>query len=122
MISTTSNMNGVSDYIADRKEKYKNILTIAYSGSVGVTFYQEKYVFVGETVFALLPKFKMNKYSGLFIATVFNFYNKIFSYGRKIIGTRYKNYSIKLPTKEDGKLDLEYMENYMKKLQFSDLI
>lgn len=108
LVSTSDSNNGISDYIADRPEKYSNILTVAYSGSVGATFYQENEVFVGETVFALIPKFEMDKYIGLFLCAIIRKHNEVYTYGRKIIGSRYVNDLIKIPYKE-GKPDWDYM-------------
>ena len=121
LVSTTSFNNGISDYIDDRCEKYNNILTVAYSGSVGATFYQEKTVFVGETVFALIPKFEMNKYIAMFLCTILNHHNFKYTYGRKIIGTRYVDDILKLPAKDDQP-DWQFMENYVKSLRFADRI
>ncbi|MGV1071782.1 restriction endonuclease subunit S [Clostridium perfringens] len=121
LISTSKENNGVSDYIEVNSGVYKNILTVAYSGSVGATFYHEKDVFVGETVFVLKPKFELNKYIGLFLCTILNYFNSKYNYGRKIIGSRYKNEKILLPEK-DGFPNWTFIENYMKELPYSDKI
>ena len=121
LVSTTAANNGISDYISDRPEKYSNVLTVAYSGSVGATFYQGKEVFVGETVFALVPKFNMNKYIAMFLCTIMNFHNFKYTYGRKIIGTRYVDDVIKLPTL-NNKPNWQFMENYIKSLPYGDKI
>ena len=121
LVSTSAQNNGITDYILDRKEKFSNIITVAYSGSVGATFYQPHEVFVGETVFGLIPKFNMTKYIGMYLVTVLNYYNYVYSYGRKIIGTRYINDLVKLPTK-NNEPDWEYMENYIKNLPYADVI
>lgn len=116
LISTTDQNNGVSDYIKDRPEKYKNILTVAYSGSVGATFYHENYVFVGETVFGLIPKFELNKNIGLFLCTILRKHNEIYTYGRKIIGTRYVNDVIKIPATSSGEPDWNFMDRFIKEI------
>lgn len=61
-------------------------------------------VFVGETVFALLPTFEFNQYIGMFFATVMNFENYRYSYGRKIKDSKYGDSIIKLPIcmEDDG--------------------
>ncbi|WP_162502690.1 restriction endonuclease subunit S [Treponema endosymbiont of Eucomonympha sp.] len=122
LISTTAINNGVSAYIADRAEKYQNILTVAYSGSVGATFYQGRKIFIGETVFGLIPKFSLNKYIGIFLCSILNFYNKRYDYGRKIIGTRYVNDILKLPATLENTPNWQFMENYIKALPNSDKI
>ena len=117
LISTTANNNGISDYIEDRNYGvYSNCITVAYSGSVGATFYHKEKVFVGETVIALLPKFKMNQYSGLFICSILSKINSKFSYTQKIKVLQYKNETILLPVTSEGTPDFDYMENYMKNL------
>ena len=117
LISTTANNNGISDYIKDRNDGvYSNCITVAYSGSVGATFYHKEKVFVGETVIALLPKFKMNQYSGLFICSILSKINSKFSYTQKIKVLQYKNEAISLPVTPEGTPDFDYMENYMKNL------
>ena len=128
LISTTANNNGISDYIKDRNDGvYSNCITVAYSGSVGATFYHKEKVFVGETVIALLPKFKMNQYSGLFICSILSKINSKFSYTQKIKVLQYKNEAISLPVTPEGTPDFDYMENYMKNLtekakkKFSDI-
>ena len=128
LISTTANNNGISDYIKDRNDGvYSNCITVAYSGSVGATFYHKEKVFVGETVIALLPKFKMNQYSGLFICSILSKINSKFSYTQKIKVLQYKNEAISLPVTPEGTPDFDYMENYIKNLtekakkKFSDI-
>lgn len=121
LVSTTAENNGISDYIAQRDEIYSNILTVAYSGSVGATFYHEKNVFVGETVFALVPKFELNKYIGMFLCTILNHNNKKYDYGRKIIGSRYVDEYISLPS-INGNPHWSFIENYIKSLPYSDKI
>ena len=45
-----------------------------------------------------------------------------FSYGRKWTLEKMNDTVIKLPSKEDGKPDFEYMERYTKTLPYSDRI
>lgn len=113
LVSTSDQNNGISDYIADRPEKFKNLLTVAYSGSVGATFYHDNYVFVGETVFGLLPKFNLNKNIGLFLCSILRKHNEVYTYGRKIIGSRYIYDTIKLPSLANGEPDWNYMDKYI---------
>ena len=117
LVSTTAKNNGISDYIEDRNDGvYSNCITVACSGSVGATFYHEGKVFVGATAIALLPKFKMNQYSGLFICSVLSKINSKFSYIQKIKASQYKNETISLPVTPEGTPDFDYMEDYMKNL------
>lgn len=141
LVSTSAEHNGVSDYIAPRADHvHSNFLTVAYSGSVGATFYHKENVFVGETVFALLPTFEFNQYIGMFFATIMNFENFRYSYGRKIVGSKYGDSILKLPIcfeadgltpkkdescrwSDDGYIpNFQFMENYIKSLPYGDRI
>lgn len=69
----------------------------------------------------LLPKFKLNKYIGLFLVTIANMSAYRYTYGRKLTINRLENETIKLPSSEESP-DWDYMENFIKNLQYSDLI
>jgi hypothetical protein len=122
LVSTSAFNNGITDHIEEKKPNFKKIITVAYSGSVGATFYHENDVFVGETVLALLPKFKINKYLGIFLCSVLSKHNVGYTYGRKIKVSNYLNDHIKLPFNVNNTPDWEYMENYIKSLPYSDRI
>lgn len=70
----------------------------------------------------LTPKFNMNKYSGIFIATIINKERFKYSYGRAVYSGVAENMKIRLPIKKDGQLDFKYMENYIKSLPYGDKI
>lgn len=139
LVSTSGEHNGISDYIEQRSDHvHSNFLTVAYSGSVGATFYHQENVFVGETVFALLPTLEFNQYLGMFFATILNFENFRYSYGRKIIGSKYGDSILRLPIcfeadgitpkkdesckwSEDGYIpNFQFMEEYIKSLPYGD--
>lgn len=122
LVSTSGVNNGITDHIEERNGIYKQIITVAYSGTVGATFYHENPIFVGETVFALVPKFKISKYIGNFLIVVLRKNNLRYSYGRKIKGSKYGNDIIKLPIDSNGNPDWEYMETYIKSLPYSNKI
>ena len=69
----------------------------------------------------------MNKYIALFITTIINFNeNYRWNYGRQCRVGDTKKIKVKLPTIQinDGKWipDFEYMESYIKKLPFGDML
>ena len=116
-ITTKSTNNGVDGYSNIWTEK-GNILTID-SACVGTCFYQEHNFAATDHVEKLIPKFEMNKYNGLFIATIINKSNFKFSYGRGRCKTRIAKETIKLPVTDTGEPDYEFMESYIKTLKFS---
>ena len=64
----------------------------------------------------------LNKYNGLFIATVLRHNNKKYSYGYKISKDRLNDTIIKLPVNENGEPDYQFMEDYIKTLPYSKYI
>ncbi|MDR0875724.1 MAG: restriction endonuclease subunit S [Clostridiales Family XIII bacterium] len=63
----------------------------------------------------------INKYVGLFIATVLDLERTKYSFGRKY-RSHVANTEIRLPQTIDGKPDYEYMENYILSARFGDRI
>ena len=70
----------------------------------------------------LTPKFLMNKYVGLFIATLINKEKFRFTYGRAVYSNVISELTIALPVNSQGNPDWQFMENYIKSLPYSDLI
>ena len=116
-ITTKSTNNGVDGYSNIWTEK-GNVLTID-SACVGTCFYQEHNFTATDHVEKLIPKFEMNKYNGLFIATIINKSNFKFSYGRGRCKTRIAKETVKLPVTDTGEPDYEFMEEYIKTLPYS---
>jgi len=120
LISSTKSNNGISNLIEENDEflSNKNVLTVASNGSVGETFYQDEVFYSTADVNILKPKFKMNKYIALFITTIINKEKYKYCYGRKFTKEKMEEKTIiKLPTTQQGELDFEYMENYIKNLE-----
>ena len=57
--------------------------------------------------------------TALFMATVINLENHRYSYGRKCNQKRIANTKIELPHTRDGKIDWDYMADYIKGLPYS---
>ncbi|MCM1439945.1 MAG: restriction endonuclease subunit S [Roseburia sp.] len=142
LISSGEDNNGVVgmiDKFGDGKADIfnGNVLSIDMFNNV---FYQPKsfYAVSHGRVNILSPKFPLNKYIGLFIATIIKREKFKFSYGRAVYSSVAMDIKIKLPCKKNGKTflidkakifsdegyipDWEYMENYIKSLPFSDRI
>ena len=115
--------NGVTA-VVDRIEKYEpfkaGYLTLALGGAyLGSCFVQKKEFYTSQNVVVLIPKTEMSFPAKEFICAV------IFKEGN----THYKafidelnrhiktDFSIKLPVKENGNPDFEYMDNYMDNLK-----
>lgn len=125
-ISSTSLNNGVDNFISDKMSsnsfrQFNNCITIANSGSVGSSFYHS-YNFIGSDHVTSLNCDYLNEYIALFIITSLKKISDKYSFNREINDTRMSNEKIMLPVNEKGILDLDFMENYIKKIKFNSII
>lgn len=131
LISSGTLNNGVVEYIDEIGDGISNIfggnkITVDMFGQ---SFYQPDDFFSVShgRVNVLNPYFDgFNKYHGLFIATVLNNEKYRFSYNRACYSGVIEELKIKLPSlaNEDGKpeVDWDFIERFMKSLNYSDLI
>lgn len=115
-VTTQATNNGVENFYAYSTEE-GNILTVD-SAVLGYCAYQPVAFSASDHVEKLIPRFSMNKYIGLFIATIMNKEQNRYNYGRKSSQHRMKKARIRLPEK-NKKPDFEFMENYIKSLPYS---
>lgn len=115
-VTTQATNNGVESFFDFYSEK-GNVLTTD-SAVLGYCAYQKLPFSASDHVEKLVPKFKMNKYIGLFLTTIMNLEQYRYNYGRKCSQTRMKEIKIKLPER-NGKPDFEFMEKYIKSLSYS---
>ncbi len=110
-------------FFGDVEKKYSNCLTASLNGSgTGYIAYHEYGFNANADCGVLLPKFKMNKFIGIFIASIMRKFSYKYNYGRKLTKTRLENEIIKLPINEQNELDFNFMERYIKSLPYSDKI
>ncbi len=84
---------------------------------------KEEAVWASDDVNVLYAKnWEMNKYNAMFIITVIKANKYRFSYGRKWTLEKMKESIIKLPISQPNVPDFDYMEQYIKKLSYSDKI
>ena len=117
-IGAIDSNNGYRDFIGEKAIHQGNTITINYNGSVGEAFYQPKPFWASDDVNVLYPKFKFNKYIGLFIVTVIRQDKYRFNYGRKWELERMKESKILLPGIAN-EIDVDFMEKYIKSLRYS---
>lgn len=120
-VSRTANNNGVSARVSavpGIKPIDAMTLTVAGGGSVLETFLQPEPYYSGRDLYYLTPKIPMNAAHMLFCCVLIRANKYRFNYGRQANKTL-KNIKIKLPVTSDGKLDLDYMEQYIKSLPYS---
>lgn len=93
----------------------KNTITIDMFGNA---FYRQfKYKMVTHArVFSLKPKFKITENQCLFLSNSFHFFNKKFGYENMCSWVKIKYETIQLPIK-NGKIDFDFMENFIAELE-----
>jgi putative type II site-specific deoxyribonuclease len=127
--------NGLTDFI-------NNPLFIEKDSLIYTTFGDVFYIegeFTASDEITILKSKRINKYSGLFIATILNCNKYKYAFGRKAFLKRLKYQTLLLPIQTDlegipiidkknkfhkkGYIpDWEYMETYIKSLPYGDLI
>lgn len=121
-VSSTGLNNGVDGYVGNKEKVriFSDCLTIANSGSVGACFYQP-FEFVASDHVTKLKNENLNEYSYKFISSLVKRLGVKYSFNREMNDTRIKKEKILLPTNDKNEPDYEYMENYMKQLEYKKL-
>ena len=89
-------------------------------GSVGYSNYMDK-DFIGSTTTSIGYNENLNPINAMFIITVIDQSRYKYSYGRKF-RAHLDEIIIKLPTNKEGKPDWDYMEQYIKSLNYKPLV
>lgn len=122
-IGAKKSNNGIIKKVKKKKDlisKGNGIIFICDGqGSVGYSNYIDE-DFIGSTTLMIGYNKHLNKYNGLFIVTILDKEKNKYSYGRKY-APKLKTTKIKLPSK-NNEPDWDFMEKYIRQLQFSDLI
>lgn len=123
-VGAKKNDNGIIKHVAANPDLMSRGNCIVFicngQGSVGYANYMDQ-DFIGTMDIVTGHSQHLNKYSGLFIATVYCLERRRYSFGRKMKTTLADN-TIKLPQTLAGEPDWTWMEGYMKSLPYSDRI
>jgi len=120
-ISSTSNNNGIGYFVGNNNNSLdSNCLSVNRNGSVGYSFYHSyKALFSNDC--RRLKLNKPSKYIGLFISNQITMQKEKYGYGYKMGTARLLKQKIMLPITLDGKPDYDFMEKYMKSLEYKKL-
>lgn len=118
-VGASEKNNGITDMNDVAPNFPAGVLTVAYNGSVGSTFYQDEPFFACDDVNVLIPRTPMSKWVQLFIAAVIKHGRSRFTYGYKWTLARMRATTVRLPVTDDGQPDWDYMEAVMRGLPFS---
>lgn len=121
-VSRTAMNNGVSDVVDEIEgvSPYSaGCITLAFGGSVGSCFLQEKPFYTGQNVGVITLPDYVTKEAKLFLISALEKKCKLsfHAFGNEINKHFKTDLSIKLPVKESEKIDFDYMENYIKELE-----
>ena len=128
-ISSTAKNNGVPrstesgepekvNEISKNKLEHKGkFLSVVCYGEPMNTFYQNGEGFwISDSVNTLFPKLeKFNLYIGLYFKVLLEEYIPLFNYGRGATEERLKKLSLNVFVDDNGEIDLDYIEEYIKK-------
>lgn len=121
-VSSSALNNGIDGFISNKNSVriFNNCLSLANSGSVGATFYQP-FKYVASDHVTKLENNKFNEFIYLFISTIAKRLSEKYSFNREINDQRIKREKIVLPIDENGQPDYDYMENYIKRIEYEKL-
>lgn len=123
-VGATNRNNGIVEFVEPIKEMIYDGNCIVFikngEGAMGYSVYKKE-DFIATQDVSVGYNENLNKYTGLFITTLADRargkYN--FSYKRNI--KRLKNEILQLPVNENNEIDWQYMEDYMKQIEYSHL-
>lgn len=122
-IGATDSNNGITEFVSNNNNsKDSNVLGVNYNGSVVENFYHPYEAIFSDDVKRLsFKRIEGNKYLFLFIKNQILKQKSKYQYGYKFKVSRMRKQKIMLPVNERNKPDYEYMENYMKQLEYKKL-
>jgi hypothetical protein len=125
-LGATNTNNGVLAYVnSNGNEKMiQKGNSIAFirngEGSMGFSIYKAE-DFIATSDISVGYSEKLNREIGLFITTVADQIRGKYNFGYKRSDTRLKKEKLKLPIDKKGQPDYEYMENFIKKIEYEKL-
>lgn len=120
-VSATANNNGIGYFVGNINETLEeNCLSVNRNGSVGYSFYHNYKALFSNDCRKLRLKNK-SPFVGKFISRIITGQKDKYGYGYKMGTGRIKRQKILLPIDKNGQPDYNYMENYIKKLEYEKL-
>lgn len=125
-LGATNLNNGVLSYVnpKDNEKMLQKGNCIAFirngEGSMGFSIYKaEKFIATSDITVGYSEN--LNREVGLFMTTIADTIRGKYNFGYKRSETRLKKEKLQLPTDKNGQPDYDYMENYIKKLEYEKL-
>lgn len=110
--------NGIKGYIVEPKNGLNSGNTISLAQDTGEFFYQEKSYFTGNKVKVLMPiGFELTKRCALYLMTAMQKAFYAFTWGSSFNTDVMKKVEVVVPVTDSGQLDVQYMEQYIKRVE-----
>ena len=93
---------------------------IVIGDTTSTVFYQAGEFGTGEHIIVIRAKW-LNLYTGLFVVGLLQRERFRYSYGRAFLMNSIRETELRLPVKQDGVTDWEWIENYVKSLNWADI-
>lgn len=117
-ISSTAKNNGIQYFVNNtNKTLARDCLSVNRNGSVGYSFFHPYYCLYSNDCRKLKLKHH-SKYCGFFISNQITRQRHKYNYGYKMGTARLKRQKIMLPVNTINEPDYEYMEQYMKNIEY----
>ncbi len=122
-IGASDSNNGITNFVSNTNSSLdSNILGVNYNGSVVENFYHPyKAIFSDDVKRLGLKEVEGNELLYLFIKTMILKQKSKFQYAYKFNEARMLRQKLLFPTNNKGKIDYDYMENYIKKIEYEKL-
>lgn len=123
-VSRTESNNGVSARVTlvnGKIPQESGLITVAGGGSVLSTFLQPKSFYSGRDLYIMKAKDNISDLSKLFLCTLIKKNKYKYNYGRQA-NTTLTDIIIKLPVDQNQNIDWEFIDNFMKKIPYSDKV
>ena len=111
--------NGIRGYINENTQFLNEANTISFGQDTATMFYQDKPYFTGDKIKIFSPKnFSLNHNRAIFLILILQKAFAMFEWGKNSFKIEIlENLQLKLPTLENGEINLNFMENYIKATQ-----
>jgi hypothetical protein len=122
-IGASDSNNGITNYVSNSNSSLdSNVLGVNYNGSVVENFYHPyKAIFSDDVKRLSLKEVEGNEFLYLFVKTMILKQKSKFQYAYKFNEARMLRQKLLFPIDKNGKIDYDYMENYIKKLEYEKL-
>ena len=117
-LTATALQNGIGYFVGNNNGTLsEGCISVNRNGSVGYAFYHPYYALFGNDTRRVLP-FCKNRWVNFFVARAITQQKDKFGYGLKLGTERLKKQKIMLPVKSDDIPDYEYMEKFMRSIEY----